>query len=42
MNGPSVRAFFHEGKGTSYSGHWSGDSALLPAVPIDSKADKSG
>lgn len=30
-----VRTFFHEGKGTSYSGHWGGDGALLPAVPVE-------
>ncbi|HVX14989.1 MAG TPA: M56 family metallopeptidase [Pirellulales bacterium] len=28
-----VRAFFHEGKGTTYRGIWTSDGDLLPAIP---------
>lgn len=30
-----VKAFFHDGKGTTYSGMWSGDGGKLPAVAVD-------
>jgi hypothetical protein len=29
-----IRSFFHEGKGTSYKGLWTGDGGLLPAIPF--------
>ncbi|HET6881036.1 MAG TPA: carboxypeptidase-like regulatory domain-containing protein [Pirellulales bacterium] len=29
-----VKAFFHEGKGTSYRGLWTSDGDILPAVPF--------
>ena len=31
-----VKAFFHEGKGTGYSGLWTSDGGLLPAIPYAS------
>jgi hypothetical protein len=30
-----VKAFFHEGKGTSYKGLWSGDGGRLSAVTVE-------
>jgi hypothetical protein len=30
-----IKAFFDEGKGTSYKGLWSGDGNLLPAIPFE-------
>ena len=35
-----VKAFFHDGKGTSYSGIWAGDGGLLPAIPIETRQTK--
>jgi hypothetical protein len=29
-----VKAFFQEGKGTSYSGIWTGESSKMPAIPF--------
>jgi len=29
-----VKKFFQEGKGTSYSGIWTGASAVVPAIPF--------
>jgi hypothetical protein len=29
-----VKAFFHEGKGSSYKGLWTGDGGTLPAIPF--------
>lgn len=36
-----VRAFFHEGKGTSYRGIWTSDGDMLPAVPFEAPRRKS-
>ena len=33
-----VKAFFHEGKGTKYSGIWISDAAVLPAIPFEAQA----
>jgi hypothetical protein len=32
-----VRSFFHEGKGTKYSGIWADDGNLLPAIPFETQ-----
>ena len=32
-----VKAFFHEGRGTSYSGIWTGDGGMLAAIPFESE-----
>jgi hypothetical protein len=36
-----VRSFFHEGKGTKYSGIWAGDGNLLPAIPFEAEPSTS-
>jgi hypothetical protein len=35
-----VRSFFHDGKGTSYSGIWAGDGGILPAIPFEGRSNK--
>jgi beta-lactamase regulating signal transducer with metallopeptidase domain len=35
-----VKAFFHDGTGTSYSGIWIGDGGMLAAIPIESGSSK--
>ncbi len=35
-----VQAFFHDGKGTSYSGIWTGDGGLLRAIPFEARRSK--
>ncbi len=32
-----VRSFFHEGKGTKYTGIWAEDGNLLPAIPFEAQ-----
>ncbi len=35
-----VKSFFHDGKGTSYSGIWAGDGDILPAIPFEGESNK--
>ena len=35
-----VKSFFHEGQGTSYKGIWTGDDAILPAIPFEGRPGK--
>ncbi len=35
-----VKAFFHDGKGTGYSGIWTADGDLLPAIPFVTRDGK--
>ena len=35
-----VQSFFHEGKGTSYKGIWSGDGGLMPEIPFEEQGGR--
>ena len=35
-----VKSFFHDGKGTSYKGLWTGDGAILSAIPFEVRDGK--
>jgi len=35
-----VKAFFHDGKGTKYSGIWTSDGGILPAIPFETQGSQ--